>query len=98
TNRDIADPEGEMRHEPGHNPPEPRSSQATPVAGAPSVRPAAGPIILRGVITEEWMRPLACLLGFLTVASGCGTPPNQRVLNRTSTYLRAGERAHPFLR
>jgi protein involved in polysaccharide export with SLBB domain len=35
------------------------------------------------------MRPLACLLALLAAASGCGTPPNQRVLTRTSTYMKA---------
>lgn len=35
------------------------------------------------------MRPFACLLALLAAAPGCGTPPNQRLLTRTSSYLKA---------
>ncbi len=32
------------------------------------------------------MRLIPCLLGVLAASLGCGTPPNQRILTRASTY------------
>jgi protein involved in polysaccharide export with SLBB domain len=32
------------------------------------------------------MRVIVCLAGIIAAASGCGTPPNQRILTRASTY------------